>query len=141
MVVAGFNSAGRMVRGRCCLLLTHLDGCCRYGCLRSLSNRSQSSNPGGLNSAVSMGVNYRLVCEWENDVCVNAIVPGLIAMDLAQEIFSDEHSSNCLTEGVSLGRIGRVDAVASVARFLASDAVGYSTGAVIPVDGAWIHQF
>ena len=49
---------------------------------------------------------YRLVCEWENDVCVNAIVSGLIATDLAQEIFSDEHSSNCLTEGVSLGRIG-----------------------------------
>ena len=56
MVVAGFNFAGQMVRGRFCRLLTHLDGYCRYRRLRSFSNRSQSSNPGGLNSVVSMSV-------------------------------------------------------------------------------------
>jgi NAD(P)-dependent dehydrogenase (short-subunit alcohol dehydrogenase family) len=83
-----------------------------------------------------------LAREWGSDgVRVNAIAPGLIAADLAQEILSDECSSNRLMEGVSLGRIGGADAVASVARFLASDAAGYITGAVIPVDGGWIHQF
>ena len=46
-----------------------------------------------------------------------------------------------LPERVALGRNGRVEEIAGVARFLASDAAAYITGAVIPVDGGWVHQF
>ncbi|MGZ4695632.1 MAG: SDR family oxidoreductase, partial [Acidimicrobiales bacterium] len=36
---------------------------------------------------------------------------------------------------VPLGRFGAPEEVAETVRFLASDAAGYITGAVIPVDG------
>jgi NAD(P)-dependent dehydrogenase (short-subunit alcohol dehydrogenase family) len=36
---------------------------------------------------------------------------------------------------VPLGRYASADEIAGVVRFLASDAAGYITGAVVPVDG------
>jgi NAD(P)-dependent dehydrogenase (short-subunit alcohol dehydrogenase family) len=40
-----------------------------------------------------------------------------------------------LTAAVPLGRMASPDEIASVIAFVASDAAGYITGAVIPVDG------
>ena len=47
---------------------------------------------------------------------------------------ADDRQS-AITEAVPLGRFGTPDEVAATVRFLASDAAGYITGAVIPVDG------
>jgi len=38
-------------------------------------------------------------------------------------------------EQIPLGRMGTVDDIAGTVEFLAGDAAGYVTGAVIPVDG------
>ena len=38
-------------------------------------------------------------------------------------------------EQIPLGRFGSVDDIAATVEFLASDAAGYITGALIPVDG------
>ena len=39
------------------------------------------------------------------------------------------------TDQIPLGRLGAVDDIAATIEFLAGDAAGYITGALIPVDG------
>ena len=72
---------------------------------------------------------------------MNAIAPGLIKPDGAAGMSRGRGWMSRVAEGVALGRHGEVDEVAQVARFLASDAASYVTGAVIPVDGGWVHQY
>ena len=47
---------------------------------------------------------------------------------------SDQHQETAL-QAIPLQRIGRVEEVAGVVSFLASEDAGYISGAVIPVDG------
>ena len=64
----------------------------------------------------------------------NAIATGLVLTEGAKANVSDErleaYRRNRLVE-----RVGTPEDVAALAVFLASDAAGYITGAVIPVDG------
>jgi 3-oxoacyl-[acyl-carrier protein] reductase len=53
----------------------------------------------------------------------------------AQAAFGDENRWRELTTGFPLGRLARVDEVADVAVFLASDRASYVTGTMISVDG------
>jgi NAD(P)-dependent dehydrogenase (short-subunit alcohol dehydrogenase family) len=53
----------------------------------------------------------------------------------SQAAFGDENRWRELTTGFPLGRLARVDEVADVAVFLASDRASYVTGTMISVDG------
>ena len=66
-------------------------------------------------------------------VTVNAIAPGFVETDMTA-VLSDAVRANYETQ-IPLGRLASADEVASVARFLVSDAASYVTGEVIRVDG------
>jgi 3-oxoacyl-[acyl-carrier protein] reductase len=64
---------------------------------------------------------------------VNGIAPGIIETEMIREVAKgDMHAYDHM---IPMGRVGRVDEVASVAVFLASDDSSYITGEIIDVNG------
>jgi NAD(P)-dependent dehydrogenase (short-subunit alcohol dehydrogenase family) len=68
---------------------------------------------------------------------VNAIAPGVIETDMVREHLSPELREKVLAR-FPLGRFARVEEVAQVALFLASDAASFVTGETIAVDGGFL---
>ena len=66
-------------------------------------------------------------------VTANVVAPGFIETDMTAELGEDLVKK--YAEQIPLGRLGSVDDIAGTVEFLASDAAGYITGALIPVDG------
>ena len=66
-------------------------------------------------------------------VTANVVAPGFIETDMTAELTEDLKSK--YAEQIPLGRMGTVDDIAAVVEFLVSDAAGYVTGALVPVDG------
>lgn len=66
-------------------------------------------------------------------VTANVVAPGFIETAMTAEL--GEETIKKYAAQIPLGRLGAVDDVAGVVEFLAGDAAGYVTGALIPVDG------
>ena len=72
-------------------------------------------------------------------VRVNAVNPGLIAVESVQEALdADPVGARLARECYPLDRIGKPEEVANVVAFLASDEAAYITGESILVDGGWV---
>lgn len=67
------------------------------------------------------------------NITANVVAPGFVATDMTDQL-SDERKKEILAQ-VPAGRYATPDEVAGAVTFLASDAAGYITGAVLPVDG------
>jgi 3-oxoacyl-[acyl-carrier protein] reductase len=70
----------------------------------------------------------------EKKITVNSIAPGRIETARQAEALAGKSRSEYL-ESIPLRRFGQPAEIGKVVAFLASDAAGYVTGAVIPVDG------
>jgi len=69
-------------------------------------------------------------------VTANAVAPGYIETDMTAGL--PEGAAEELRRRIPLGRLGTAEDVAGVVLFLASEAAGYITGQVIPVDGGMV---
>ncbi|MGD9737699.1 MAG: 3-oxoacyl-ACP reductase FabG [Solirubrobacterales bacterium] len=93
------------------------------------------ANPGQANYAASkagvIGFTKTVAAEVaRRGVTVNAVVPGLIATDLAEEVLEGD-----LAKAIPARRIGSPEEVAACIRFLASEDASYVTGTTLTVDG------
>jgi 3-oxoacyl-[acyl-carrier protein] reductase len=66
-------------------------------------------------------------------ITVNVVAPGLVETNMLAALGAERRSA--MEAQVPLGRSAQPEEIAEVVGFLASDAAGYITGAVLPVDG------
>lgn len=77
-----------------------------------------------------------------NNINVNAIMPGYIMTPMVEGIAKDTDASNPesviagIASGIPMGRLGTVEELGELAAFLASDEASYITGQGIVIDGA-----
>jgi NAD(P)-dependent dehydrogenase (short-subunit alcohol dehydrogenase family) len=78
-----------------------------------------------------------LALEWgAQGIRINSIVPGPIAdTEGLKRLAPGDDNLKAMAERVPLKRLGRIDDIARMALFLASDWGAYITGAILPVDG------
>lgn len=69
-------------------------------------------------------------------VLCNAVAPGYIETEMTEAL--NESAREQLMGQIALGRLGTVDDVAAVVRFLAGPGASYITGQVIVVDGGMV---
>ena len=66
-------------------------------------------------------------------ITANVVAPGFVTTDMTAAL--PEARQKEILGQVPLGRYASAEEIAGVVRFLAGDAAGYITGAVVPVDG------
>ncbi len=66
-------------------------------------------------------------------ITVNVVAPGPIATDMLESLRAEQRST--MLSAVPVGRFGSGGDIAAAVSFLASDAAGFITGVVLPVDG------
>jgi NAD(P)-dependent dehydrogenase (short-subunit alcohol dehydrogenase family) len=79
-----------------------------------------------------------LAVAWAPRIRVNAIAPGWIETELTRAAQADAARSAAIVDRTPFGRWGRPSDVGGAAVFLCSDAAGFITGTVLPVDGGYI---
>jgi NAD(P)-dependent dehydrogenase (short-subunit alcohol dehydrogenase family) len=79
-----------------------------------------------------------LAAEWgARGVRVNAVAPTYIETPLNAFVKSNPKMYDAWIGGTPMGRLGKVEEIASVVLFLASDAASLMTGSVVLVDGGY----
>ena len=82
-----------------------------------------------------------LAMEWATSgIRVNAILPGAFATEMNTVLLNDPEKCKAFLSNVPMGRWGELYEIGGIARFLASDAASYVTGASFVIDGGWTDQ-
>ncbi|OZF52645.1 SDR family NAD(P)-dependent oxidoreductase [Rhodococcus sp. 14-1411-2a] len=94
------------------------------------------SPPEAMYAAAKNGLNAltrAFAQEYAPTVRVNCVMPGGFATDMSENW--DQEFIGKIVDRLPAGRLGRPDELAGLITHLASDEAGYTTGAIIPVDG------
>ena len=99
---------------------------------------AMSGNPGQTNYAASkagmIGFTRSLAREvGSRGITVNAVAPGFIETDMTDALDAEQKDS--LLKQIALNRLGKVNEIAEVVKFLASNDAAYITGETINVNG------
>ncbi len=78
-----------------------------------------------------------LAVAWAPAIRVNAIAPGWIETELTKAAQDDPVRSGAIVERTPFGRWGQPGDIGGTAVFLCSQAAGFITGTVLPVDGGY----
>jgi NAD(P)-dependent dehydrogenase (short-subunit alcohol dehydrogenase family) len=97
-----------------------------------------SGAPGQVNYAASkaglVGVARSIARELgSRNITANVVAPGYVETEMTAELTESRRDE--IMSSIPLGRQARPEEVADAVTWLASDAAGYVTGAIIPVDG------
>jgi len=109
--------------------------------MRPLTRALAYSNAKAAVVSFTQWLAVHMAIEYSPAIRVNAIAPGFVLTDQNRFLLVDERTGQPTQRGrrimrqVPMGRYGEPDEMAGAALWLASDAAGFVTGAVIPVDG------
>ena len=73
----------------------------------------------------------------DKGIRVNAVAPGVVRTPLTERYFQDPDYAQAIRDIHALGRWAEPDEIARAILFLADEANGFITGAVLTVDGGW----
>ncbi|WP_073053466.1 SDR family NAD(P)-dependent oxidoreductase [Kaistia soli] len=86
-----------------------------------------------------LGMTRALAAEWASlDIRVNAIAPGYFHTAMTDGFYASESWRETMIAKIPLRRFGKLEDLAGVAVFLASEASAYITGQCLPVDGGYL---
>ncbi|WP_418319882.1 3-oxoacyl-ACP reductase FabG [Piscinibacter sakaiensis] len=111
-----------------------------WGRIVNISSRAHLGNPGQANYSAAkagiLGFSAALALELGRDqITVNTIAPGFIETDGVRNLPHYQKIKDNAIARTPIGRLGAPCDIASAAAFLASEAAGYITGAVLHVTG------
>lgn len=78
-----------------------------------------------------------LAVAWAPEIRVNAIAPGWVETDLTRAVQGDKARSDAVVARTPFGRWGKPSDIGGAVVFLCSEAAGFITGTVLPVDGGY----
>ncbi|CAH2602087.1 SDR family oxidoreductase [Rhodovastum atsumiense] len=109
--------------------------------ISSIAAQTGGSRPGSLAYAAAKsglhGLTYALARELApRGITANVIAPGFVAATGFTGAWPEERIAAILAQ-TPLGRAGAPDDIAAAVLWLASEAAGFVTGAVIPINGGW----
>ena len=78
-----------------------------------------------------------LAVAWAPNIRVNAIAPGWVETELTQGARADQARSDAIVARTPFGRWGKPEDIGGAVVFLCSEAAGFITGTVLPVDGGY----
>jgi NAD(P)-dependent dehydrogenase (short-subunit alcohol dehydrogenase family) len=92
----------------------------------------------GTSKAAVIGLTRQIAVELaQHGITANAIAPGPVDTPMTRVLHSAEFRQS-YTNAIPMQRYGTPEEIAAAVAYLASDAAGYVTGIVIPVDGGFL---
>lgn len=92
----------------------------------------------GTSKAAVIGLTRQMAVELaEHGITANAVAPGPVDTPMTRVLHTPEFRKS-YTDAIPMSRYGTPEEVAAAVGYLASDAAGYTTGIVIPVDGGFL---